>query len=140
MSASPESKVESAREDQRKVSKRATLDKLRSKKRQEKEIPFVIDGDEVSFLFRSISAQEYDKLITNCPPNTEQRAAGSTYNINNFAPSLLAQVVVEPEISRDQWAEIWKSPDWNRGELMSLFGEAVELCNTGLKLGPTATV
>jgi len=140
MSASTESKVESAREEQRAASKRATLDLLRSKKRQEKDIPFVVNGEEVSFLFRSISAHEYDKLITNCPPNTEQRASGSTYNINNFAPALLAQVIVEPEISRDQWSEIWKSPDWNRGELMSLFGEAVDLCNTGLKLGPTATV
>lgn len=124
---------------QRETSKRATLDLLRSKKRQQKEIPFVIDGEEVTFLFRSISAQRYDKLITDCPPNTEQRANGAQYNINTFAPALLAEVVIEPEISKTHWGEIWGSPDWNRGELMSLFAEAVDLCNTGLKLGPTAT-
>lgn len=136
---SADTKTVQARQDQSKAAKRATLDLLRSKKRAEKEFTFVINGEEATFLFRSISAKDYDQLITDCPPNTEQRASGATYNLNAFAPALLSKVIVEPEIGEDHWAEIWKSPDWNRGELMTLFGEAVELCNTGLSLGPTAT-
>jgi hypothetical protein len=119
---------------------RATLDKLRKKPRQERELPFVINDEEMSFLFRSISAKDYDRLVTDCPPNIEQRAAGSTFNINTFAPALLSRVIVEPAMSTEEWGDLWTSPDWNRGELMSLFAECMEICSTGLRLGPTATV
>lgn len=119
--------------------RRATLADLKNKPRQEREVPYVINGDEMSFLFRAISARDYDRLATSCPPNIDQRAAGASFNINEFAPKLLARVVIEPAIDEDTWGEFWTSPDWNRGELMSLFGEAVEICSTGLRLGPTAT-
>lgn len=119
--------------------KRATLESLRAKKRKEKELVVVLNGEEASFLFRAISAKEYDALVTDNPPNVEQRAQGLTYNVHTFAPALFAKVIVDPEIDEEHWAEIWRSPDWNRGELMTLFGEAVELCNDGLKLGPTAS-
>lgn len=120
--------------------KRATLESLRDKKSSKKEVYLVLNGEEASFLFKAISAKEYDKLLNVCPPTVDQRANGAIYNINVFAPALLAKVVVEPELSEDEWAEFWVSPEWNRGELMSFFGEAVDLCNTGLSLGPTATV
>lgn len=136
---STDAKVVEARQEQSKAAKRATLDLLRSKKRAEKEFSFLINGEEATFLFRSISAKEYDQLITDNPPNVEQRAQGSTYNLHTFAPSLLSRVIIEPEVGEEHWAEIWRSPDWNRGELMTLFGEAVELCNTGLAVGPTGT-
>ncbi len=133
-----ETDVVQSRQKQSAEAKRATLAKLRSKKRREKIVPFVINDEELSFLFRSISARDYDKMLTEHPPNLEQRANGAGYNINTFAPALLAKVVVEPEIEAAEWEDLWKSPDWNRGELMSLFGEAVEICSTGLSLGPTA--
>jgi hypothetical protein len=117
--------------------KRATYESLRDKKRMEKELDLQLDGTESSFLLRSISAKDYDKLLTSCPPNVEQRASGAIYNINTFAPVLLSRVIVEPEMTEEQWVELWVSPDWNRGELMTFFSEAVELCNTGLSLGPT---
>lgn len=136
---SQDAKVVEARQEQSKAAKRATLDLLRSKKRQEKELKLLVNGEELSFLLRAVSAREYDRLVTDCPPNIEQRAAGASFNINKFAPTLLAHVVAEPEMSADEWTELWNSPDWNRGELMTFFGEAVDLCNTGLSLGPTAT-
>lgn len=119
---------------------RATLEGLRGKKRAEKELTLLLNGDEVTFLLRAISAKDYDRLLNQCPPNVEQRAAGSVYNINSFAPGLLSRVVVDPELNEDQWLELWTSPDWNRGELMTFFAECVDLCNTGLSLGPTALV
>lgn len=137
---SQEVKNVEAKINQSNASKRATMDILRSKKRQEKELAFMLGEEEVTFLFRSISAKDYDRLLNDNPPNTEQRAAGAIYNINTFAPALLSLVINDPELSAEHWAEIWISPDWNRGELMTLFGEAVELCNTGLRLGPTASV
>lgn len=120
--------------------KRATLEQFRAKKRAERELPFVLGGEEVTILFRAISAKDYDRLQTASPPTLEQRGAGSSYDINKFGPKLLSRVIVEPDIPEDVWDEFWTSPDWNRGELLTLFGNCVEICNTGLELGPTALV
>lgn len=126
-------------ETQRKAAKRATLATLRSKRRVEKEFTVALnDGeDPVSFLFRSIGAQDYDKLITKCPPTRDQQANGANYDINKLAPLLLARVCVEPVLDEAEWREIWDSPDWNAGEVASLFYAAGELCQRGLELNPT---
>ena len=89
---------------------------------------------EVTFLFRSIGSVDYDRLLTKNPPTTEQRSEGASYNVNTFAPAILSAVCAEPEMSTTQWAEIWNSPDWNRGEIMQLFVSAVELCNQGMDI------
>lgn len=128
-----------ARVNQSQAAKRATLTKLRKKKRTEAERVYKIGGEEMSFLYRAIGAIEYDDLVTAYPPTLEQRSQGQPYNIHKFAPALLSKVVVEPKMSEEEWTEIWTSPDWNRGEVMSFFAECVDLCSTGLQLGPTET-
>lgn len=138
-----ETAVIKARAAQRDASKRATYDLLRNKKRAEKELTFTIDsGDgptEMTLLFRAIGAQEYDAILTKNPPTIEQKAEGQSYNIHTFAPSLLAEVCVEPQMSKGEWQDVWDSPDWNRGETMDLFFAAVNLCNKGMDIPPTAT-
>lgn len=135
---SEQAEVVQAQAAQRKQAKRATFEKLRGKKRAESEFTLSINGEELSFLFRSIGAIEYDRLLTKHKPTTEQRAAGAQFNIDTFAPALLSRVSVEPVMDDTEWGEIWNSPDWNRGELMGLFGHAVDLCNEGLDLTPIA--
>jgi hypothetical protein len=119
--------------------KRATFDLLKNKPRSKMDVKFMFDtgGDEpeeVTLEFRAIGAIEYDKLISKCPPTVEQKADGSAYNIHTFGPELLAVVCVDPEMSLAEWKEIWNSPDWNRGEIVQLFGTALELCNRGLDI------
>jgi hypothetical protein len=125
------------RRKQSAASKRATLDILRSKKRLEKELSLLLpvgDGktEEVTLLFQSIGAQEWDRLIAKHPPTTEQRADGATSNMHTFAPALLSKVCTDPDLSEEEWKEIWNSPDWNRGEVVQLYLTAVELCSTGM--------
>lgn len=139
-SESEDIKVVASKVAQSQGAKKATLDLLRGKKRSNRTVPFMINDEELIFEFSAIGAKAYDALLTKCPPTTEQRAEGSQYNINTFAPALLARVVVDPELSESDWTDIWNSPDWNRGEVMSLFGEAVNICNIGLSVGPTAVV
>ena len=139
MPTSDAAKTTQARAAQRAASRRATFEKLRDKPRLEREVRIFIPADngkeeEVTLLFRAIGSQEYDRLIAKNPPSVEQRAEGASFNIDTFAPSLLAQVCVEPEMSSDQWNEIWTSPDWNRGEITQLFATAIELCNQGLNV------
>jgi hypothetical protein len=128
-----------AREEQRKASKRATLDMLRSKKRAEREVNVLLPGSDepVSFLFRAISRKDYDALMDEHPPTKVQQARGDSYNIDTFGPSLLGKVVVDPKIDEAEWAEFWKSPDWSAGEINGLFITAASLCNTGFEVVPT---
>lgn len=131
--------VVTSRSRQRSVSKRATLDKLRSKRRMEKELTVLlpVEGgktEEMSFLFRSIGAQEWDRLVSKHPPTAEQRANGDPFNMHTFAPSLLSATCADPELSVEEWTEIWNSPDWNRGEVVQFYVTAVELCSTGMDI------
>ena len=128
-----------ARSQQSQAAKRATFEMLVKKPRLEREVPVKIPGDdgemaEAVMLFRAIGAREYDRMLTRHPPTTEQRSEGASYNLNTFGPALLAQVCIDPEMSEEQAGEIWNSSDWNRGEVMSLFSAAIELCNKGLDI------
>jgi len=124
-----------AQEEQRRESNRATYQRLLKKPRVEREVSLnlpsaVGETETVTFKFRSLGAQEYDKLIDAHPPTTEQKIDGASFNIDTFAPSLISKVCLEPEMSFEDVKDLWNSPDWNRGELMHLFGEAMNLCNS----------
>lgn len=132
-----------ARAAQRADSKDAIVSLLRGKRRAQREIVFELadeDGvnTEVTLVFRAIGTQQYDRLLTKYPPTIEQKADGMSYDINKFAPDLLSQVCVEPDMAVKDWQDIWNSPDWNRGETMDLFMAAVEICSRGLKAVPTS--
>ena len=131
--------AQSAQREAAKAGNRATFEQLVKKRHLEREVPIKIPGDdgepvEVTMLFRAIGARDYDRLLGKHPPTTEQRAGGNSYDINTFGPALLAKVCVDPEMSEQEAQTIWNSADWGRGEVMSLFGAAVELCNKGLDI------
>ena len=133
-----------ARAEQSKASKRATFDILRGKKPAKKTVVFNIadengDSQEVELKFQAISHVEYDRIQSKCPPTAEQRSQGEPFNVGEFAPSLLSKVVVDPEMSTDDWKEIWSSPYWSRGECAQLFAEAVNICTRGLDIPFTAS-
>lgn len=117
--------------NQRKKAKRATLELLLGKKPNSDEftVAFGPSVERVSFLYVSLGAFDYDALLTEHPPTSEQRVAGASFNIDTFAPALLAKVCREPGIDVASWTELWKSPSWGRGELMSFFWRAVNLCS-----------
>lgn len=120
-----------AKATQRSKAKRATLEMLMGKKpnRDEFTVPFGPSGERVSFLYISIGATEYDGLLTEHPPTAEQRVAGAAFNIDTFGPALLARVCREPAIDVGSWTELWKSPNWGRGELLNMFWKASGLCS-----------
>ena len=126
-----------ARQRQSAADKRATLDQLIHKPRSITEFSlFLSDGNggtnEVTLKYQAIGMREYDRLVAKHPPKPEQRADGSSFDIDTFAPALIAACSVDPEISPSQAKEIWDSPDWSRGDVMVLFRNAVELNNRGL--------
>lgn len=120
---------------------RATADLLLKKRRVERSVTVSLPGDdgpvEVELLFRAIGNSEYDKLVTKFPPTAQQRKDGMTYDMDRFAPELLSRVCVDPAMSLEDWKSIWNSDDWNRGELMSVYLSAVDVCTRGLDVNPT---
>jgi hypothetical protein len=132
-------KTAEARQKQSDASKSATLDLLKNKKRAKETFTlFLLDEDgekvEVEMTFQSIGAREYDKLVSKHPPKAEQRVDGATFDMDSFAPALIARCSVDPEISDKDAKEIWESPDWSRGDLMVLFSRAVQLNNRGIDI------
>ena len=132
-------KTVESRQKQSQASKRATLDQLINKPRSSTEFSLYLnDGNggsnEVTLKYQAIGMRAYDALVGKHPPKPEQRAEGNSFNIDTFAPALIAACSVEPEISLEQAKEIWNSEDWSRGDVMVLFRNAVELNNRGLDI------
>lgn len=137
---STESTAVQAKAAQKDQAKRATLAMLKGKKpkREEFTAPIGDDDTRVSFLYVAIGAREYDALLTKNPPTAEQKVAGASFNMDTFAPALLAVVCREPSASVAEWTEIWTSDEWGRGELTDMFWKAVNLCSDGVDAVPIA--
>jgi hypothetical protein len=142
--ATTAAKTQEARNAQSQADKVATLDLLKGKKRALSRFKIYVpdetgDGVEVELVYRAIGAGEYDKLVGKHPPTTEQRAEGSTFNIDTFAPALIAAVCIEPEMTYRDAKSIWDSDDWSRGEVVTLWRKALDLCNRGMDVPFTAS-
>lgn len=128
-----------ARQKQSEKSKAATLDLMKGKSRAKETFSIYINDDtgeqqEISLTFQAIGAVEYDKLVSKHPPKAEQRVEGASFDIDSFAPALIARCSVDPEMTEKDAKEIWESPEWSRGDLMVLFRRAVELNNRGVDI------
>jgi hypothetical protein len=125
------------KDKQKRAAKAATFDMFMSKRRRTETMRFALGDDTVEITFVSCGRVKYDKLLTSCPPTTAQRADSWSYDQEKFAPKLLAEVITAPEFTEAEWSEIWKSEEWNRGELGDLLNKAVEVCSSGLALDPS---
>ena len=126
-----------ARQKQSEASKRATLDQLVNKPRNTTEFSlYLSDGNggsnEVTLKYQAIGMRAYDDLVAKHPPKADQRAEGASFNMDTFAPALIAACAVESEITPAEAKKIWESEEWSRGDVMVLFRNAVELNNRGL--------
>lgn len=134
-----EAEAVEARQKQSESSKANNMDLLRGKRRARETFSIYVTDDEggqheVKMTYQSIGAREYDKLVSKHPPKPEQRVEGAQFDLDTFAPALIARCCVDPEMSEQEAKEIWDSPDWSRGELMILFRHAVELNNRGIDI------
>jgi hypothetical protein len=139
MPTSAAAKTVEARQKQSDATRRATLDELVNKPRSVTEFSiFLPDGNggtnEVTLRYQAIGMRAYDRLVAKHPPKPDQRAEGSSFDMDSFAPALIAACSVDPEISPAEAKKIWDSDEWSRGDVMVLFRQAVELNNRGLDI------
>lgn len=92
------------------------------------------DGTEVAvrMRLRAISQTDFDDLVEANPPTAKQRQRGASYNIDTFAPALVAACSVEPKLTVEQAKALKDSPDWSGGEFGDIYGRAMGVCNAGL--------
>lgn len=117
----------------------ATLDDLKHKPRRTKdvELPF---GDEVlTITVRSINSKAYDDLVSENPPSAKDKAAGASWNVDTFAPALIAACTVTPDLSLEDAEALWTSDEWARGELVDWFMACIDVCNSGLRVPTSAS-
>jgi hypothetical protein len=127
-------KIISNRQEQSKNDKKATLDRLRSKRRRLKTVEVQIDGETMEMSFAALSAHDMDRLQSKHVPTVEQKARGMAFNPDTFAPALVAACSVDPRLSFEDAKEIWESEAWSSGELNFLFDTVSNLCMEGLDI------
>lgn len=115
----------------------ASFAALRKKKIRTAEvtIPTFDDSDEPVELvlkFRALSTTSYDDLVAGHPPNRVQKERGDQWDINTFAPALIAACSQEPRLSFEEAKELYDSDEWAGGEISSLFFACQRLCNAGV--------
>lgn len=119
--------------------RRATFEDLINKPVRTKEIQ-VNTSDEgsepisLTIVIRALGAKDYDHLLAQHPPTSKQKAEGSNFNIDTFAPALLSRCAVEPVLTYEEATEVFASSSWSGGEVGGLFMELMKLCNEGVNV------
>jgi hypothetical protein len=96
-----------------------------------------VEQNTVRFTVKSIGRKPYEELIAAHLPTQKQKqewkkiglTGDPPWNDDSFPQALLAKSAIDPAgaelMSEDQWIAIYDSPDWNAGELNSLFTAAL---------------
>lgn len=90
----------------------------------------------VTFSFRSLGKAEYAAIKDAHAPSEDQLESAKTtpslasmlyVDPDTFPQALVSACAVDPEIPLSDAEQMWKSPDWNDGELEELFWTAQHL-------------
>ena len=106
------------------------LARLRAKKPVERTLEIRVDGDDqppVTLTFRALPRPDYERLQAAHPPSDADRAQGKAYNVETFAPALLAASSTDGMTLTDA-EDICRT--WNLAEVSMLFGAAVSVNET----------
>ena len=92
------------------------------------------DGEDLALelKYQALSAKEYDELVAAHPPKPKDRDKGFAFDVDSFAPALIAAVALSPRLSIEQATDLYTSPEWSGGEVTTLYLNAQRICNAGL--------
>ena len=110
----------------------ATLAELLAKPVRRTKITLSLGDVEVFLRFQAISSTEYDALVASHPPTKKQRESGNAYNVDGFAPALIAACSLEPKMSLEEATALYTAKSWSGGEITDLFLTCARLCQSGL--------
>jgi hypothetical protein len=97
----------------------------------------LVDKDEktVTFRFKALSRDRYERLLATHQPTKEQRARTTAlggflqWNPDTFPPALMAACLVDPDdLTADDVQAMFVDDEWNQAELEALFSAALSAC------------
>lgn len=104
-----------------------TAELLLGRKRPERTVPIDVGGATVEVRLRAISGNDYDDLVV-AHPRPEDATHIWPFDVDTFAPALIAACMVEPELTLEQAAQIWA--EWENDARQQLWDAALEV-NSG---------
>lgn len=110
------------------VAEYATVKERVAKLREE------VKANIAEFMFKSIGRRKFEDLLEECAATPKQKADAAkkgedepSWDADTFPVMLMSAAIVTPEITEEEFYEIWESEDWNQAELMSLFLAALSV-------------
>lgn len=82
---------------------------------------------EIEMTAEALSMKDYDKLIAKYPPTEAEKAQGLTYELDKFAPALMAACLVDPDLNLNQAKSLWSGENWSRGDVEGLFSKVLRV-------------
>lgn len=107
-------------------------DRFMKKKRRVEERTITMDGEEVQVKIQALTQQQLDDLYSHHQKRRNKdvdNALGA--NSETFPPALFSLSILEPDLSEDEWHDIWTSPDWSPGELGHLLDLVMNVTTRG---------
>jgi hypothetical protein len=90
---------------------------LKKKKRVDKQ-KITLDGNVVEVTVEALPQRQFDDLVAAHPKRRnkeEDDLIGA--NSKTFPPALFAASVKNPQMSHEEWTDVWTSEEWSPGEL-----------------------
>lgn len=112
--------------------------------KQVRELEDELAASEVEFVFRAIGRRDYAKLLTDNPPNDEQKAEAEAggfmlaFNPDTFPPALMAAMCVTPASTLEDWADIWEN--WSDGQTQQLWQTCLKTQQGSVDVGPKSLI
>ncbi len=87
-----------------------------------------------SFTFEACSFAALEGLQYKYPPDDAQKAEGMQWDVERFAPALLALTCIDPGLSDADAKELWTT--WEAGLVNTLYRAAWDVCNANPVVRP----
>jgi hypothetical protein len=102
-----------------------SIDELtKAKKAGSETITIVVDGDvTVDWVMRGIGRKSFETLSN----AHEDESTPSGWDMDTFAPSMIAACSEYPKLTQQQAKDLWDSDDWTTKDLDSLFRAALRV-------------
>lgn len=91
-----------------------------------------------SFTFEACSFAALEALQYKYPPDDKQKAEGLQWDVERFAPALMALTNLEPGLTDDDATELWTT--WEAGLVNTLYRAAWDVCNANPVVRPLSKV
>lgn len=85
------------------------------------------DASEIELTIEALSMKEYDKLLAKYPPTDEEARKGLTYELDKFAPALIAASLIDPAMTLAQAKSLWTAENWSRGDIEGIFTKVLQV-------------